>query len=124
MSTKDGLLREFATVLQLPEWFGHNWDALVDVLKDCWYDTPERRVLVFHRAQIIGSDDADAFAMFMSILRSVVSEARAIRRWPIHVTMLADDPEALASKIVHALEHDTLGAEYAVAARQDVLVSE
>mgnify|MGYP003296609880 CR=1 FL=1 len=31
---KAGVLDAFATGLELPGWFGHNWDALVDALRD------------------------------------------------------------------------------------------
>ena len=30
---KAGVLDAFAAALELPEWFGHNWDALLDALR-------------------------------------------------------------------------------------------
>lgn len=38
---KDDLLAALAIALKLPEWFGHNWDALVDCLCDLsWKPAP------------------------------------------------------------------------------------
>ena len=37
------MLEAFATDLDLPDWFGHNWDALLDALRDL--DVPRGRTL-------------------------------------------------------------------------------
>ena len=34
MQTAEGFLSELAAVLQFPVWFGENWDALEDILRD------------------------------------------------------------------------------------------
>jgi RNAse (barnase) inhibitor barstar len=124
MATKELMLDEFASVLRLPDWFGHNWDALIDVLRDCWFDTPELPVLVFHNADAIGSRGAKSWVMLMSIRRSVVTEVRKVRGAPIYVRMMGDDPLALSTKIVRSLEHDKFGERYTIPAQEDVRVSE
>jgi RNAse (barnase) inhibitor barstar len=34
MDDRAGLFAQFAAALEFPDWFGHNWDALVDCLRD------------------------------------------------------------------------------------------
>lgn len=43
---KAALLRALQTAFALPEWFGHNWDALADVLRDVRPAEGEPGVLV------------------------------------------------------------------------------
>ncbi|MFH8370679.1 barstar family protein [Streptomyces sp. NPDC018031] len=41
VSDKTGFLDRCARDLQLPDWFGHNWDALADALTDLtWWGAP------------------------------------------------------------------------------------
>jgi Barstar (barnase inhibitor) len=42
---KSAVLRAFHRDLDLPDWFGHNWDALVDALCD-WQSGAARRLIV------------------------------------------------------------------------------
>lgn len=43
---KATFLERCAVHLGLPEWFGHNWDALADSLQDtAWWDGDDSRVL-------------------------------------------------------------------------------
>ncbi|HEY8985902.1 MAG TPA: barstar family protein [Streptomyces sp.] len=43
VTDKAGLMDRFADGLNLPDWFGRNWDALADVLRDV---PEERRIVV------------------------------------------------------------------------------
>ena len=44
---KDDLLAALAVALKLPEWFGHNWDALIDCLCDLsWKPAPGYLVFI------------------------------------------------------------------------------
>jgi hypothetical protein len=96
------VLDEFGTMLRVSDWWGHNWDALNDVLRDFW--VAERpTVLTFRNAEAIGSNDEGVFGTLTSILRSVAWQSREVGRRSIHVTMLAEDREAFAEKIVGAL---------------------
>ena len=49
---KAGLLDAFARALSFPAWFGHNWDALDDALRDLsWWPAGERgRAIIVARA--------------------------------------------------------------------------
>jgi hypothetical protein len=44
---KAGLLKNMASALGFPDWFGHNWDALEDCLTDLsWRDAPGTVLLI------------------------------------------------------------------------------
>jgi RNAse (barnase) inhibitor barstar len=47
--TKAELFGAFQRDLSLPDWFGHNWDALVDALAD-WAESSTHRLLVIEDA--------------------------------------------------------------------------
>ena len=71
---KEGVLDAFATDLELPDWFGRNWDALVDALRDL--DAP-RGVpieLVWDRAAALRARDREAFDTVVEILEQVADE--------------------------------------------------
>jgi hypothetical protein len=54
---KQGLLDRFAQDLSFPDYFGRNWDALIDCLSDLsWVQAPE--VVIDHAAvpQLLSSD--------------------------------------------------------------------
>lgn len=51
ITTKGGLLERIAGVLQFPDWFGDNWDALEDCL------TEVHGCLLFYDYQAIAPDD-------------------------------------------------------------------
>ncbi|WP_328971341.1 barstar family protein [Streptomyces sp. NBC_00239] len=45
--TKAALMERCARALELPQWFGRNWDALADVLTDpSWFPAQDARVLL------------------------------------------------------------------------------
>lgn len=51
-ATKPALLRELQRQLDLPAWFGHNWDAVVDVLRE---RSGDGVALVVDRAEHLGA---------------------------------------------------------------------
>ncbi|MGH9120384.1 MAG: barstar family protein [Acidimicrobiales bacterium] len=61
MSTRRDLFREFQRALELPDYFGRNWDALDECLADLdWLDgksnsVPQGYVLVVEESQTSGS---------------------------------------------------------------------
>ena len=66
--TKEMLLRELAKVMCLPDYFGHNWDALSDILTDAdFFDVPGVLVLVRNEAAFSKAQPAD-FTVFYEIL--------------------------------------------------------
>lgn len=74
--TKPMLFREWASALQFPEYFGHNWDALEECMSDLEWLPALAYVIVVTEGDSILSEDTDkanAFATLMSILRDVAA---------------------------------------------------
>lgn len=62
---KAQLLKNIASALNFPDWFGHNWDALEDCLTDLsWRDAPGYVLL------IDGPRAGDDLGVLVDILRS------------------------------------------------------
>jgi RNAse (barnase) inhibitor barstar len=66
--TTAGLFAEFAEVLEFPDYFGHNWDALEECLADLEWLPAKGYVLVFMDSELILPDDEEEFATFLEIL--------------------------------------------------------
>lgn len=66
--SKAALLTAIAESLRFPEWFGHNFDALVDLLGDEDY-VPSHTVMLWRGWAALAEADPDAFAVFLDVLR-------------------------------------------------------
>lgn len=62
---KAALMRNIATALRFPEWFGANWDALEDCLSDLSWLPANEYVLVFEDAK-----PGDDLGVLIDVLRS------------------------------------------------------
>ena len=71
---KAGVLDAFATDLGLPDWFGRNWDALVDALRDLDARRGVPIELVWDHAAALRERDRDAFDTVVEILEQVADE--------------------------------------------------
>jgi RNAse (barnase) inhibitor barstar len=71
---KEAILDAFADALDLPDWFGHNWDALVDALRGL--DGREGRPIeiVWDRVRPLRADDRETYAIVLDILEQVADE--------------------------------------------------
>jgi RNAse (barnase) inhibitor barstar len=70
---KGEFLAALAQVLGAPDWFGHNWDALADVLGDLsWSPSPGYVLVLCSRDAKLSLNDAD-FEIVMNILADTVS---------------------------------------------------
>jgi len=92
VNSKDELLRELSNELSFPDYFGHNWDALLECLNDFhWIDAHEI-VLIHSSIPDIGSAD---LKIYLDILSGSVG------RWkddPMHrltVIFREDDKEVI-----------------------------
>jgi RNAse (barnase) inhibitor barstar len=65
---KDKLLRRLATSLQLPDSFGHNWDALADCLRDLEWLAGWGHVLLFEHVDELRQTAADDYDTLLGIL--------------------------------------------------------
>jgi RNAse (barnase) inhibitor barstar len=66
--TSTGLFAEFARVLDFPDYFGHNWDALEECLADLEWLPAKGYILLLTDAEQILPDDEEDFATFLEIL--------------------------------------------------------
>lgn len=75
---KDALLQRLADALALPEWFGHNWDALDEALDDLPAWRPAAgHALFLHGTAALEANPASGFAVLLEILGDAVRSRRA-----------------------------------------------
>lgn len=66
--TRAGLLAEFARVLDFPDYFGHNWDALEECLADLEWLPAKGYVLLLTEAELVLPEDEEDYATFLEVL--------------------------------------------------------
>ena len=70
VSSKSELLNTFASVLRFPDYFGHNWDALEECLRDFhWLNA--YRIVIVHEAFPLSLRNSD-LRIYLSILESCI----------------------------------------------------
>jgi hypothetical protein len=62
--TRAALFEEVARVLRFPEYFGRNWDALTDSLRD----TGIGALIVAHAEELLSAEPPDQFATLLAVL--------------------------------------------------------
>ncbi|WP_189715732.1 barstar family protein [Streptomyces phaeofaciens] len=75
MADVDGVFQQFWDGLRLPDYFGWNWDAFSDCLRDLGWLEADHHVLVVEHAQAVLADDAEEREQFWGIV------LQAGRRW-------------------------------------------
>lgn len=58
-----------ARALHFPEWYGKNWDALLDCLTDMSWNEADGYLIIFQRAEVLAGAEAQGFATFIEVLR-------------------------------------------------------
>lgn len=91
---KQSFLREAATAMSFPSYFGKNWDALEDSINDLGWAQADGYVLVWEDAQNLAAQDPDSYKMALDIL------ARAVKNWgkfkiPFYVLLKPPAPTAI-----------------------------
>lgn len=72
-TTKAELLTRIAHALHFPDWFGHNWDALADCLRDLsWLPGTGWRI-EFNNVEALSSAEPETFATLLDILAEAAS---------------------------------------------------
>ncbi len=66
--TSAGLFAEFARVLDFPDYFGHNWDALEECLADLEWLPARGYVLLLTEAEQVLPDDEEDYATFLEVM--------------------------------------------------------
>jgi len=80
---RDGVLNAFAQGLDLPDWFGRNWDALLDALRDLDGPRGVPIELVWDHAAHLREHDRQTYETVVEILEQVADE-----RDDLHVTVV------------------------------------
>ena len=65
---RDDFLRAVAAALKFPDWFGGNWDALADCLRDLSWLPAAGWLLVFERSKHFASGHRHEFDLAMEVL--------------------------------------------------------
>lgn len=71
---KRSVLGAFAEALDLPDWFGYNWDALVDALRELGNDDARRIELVWDHVHALREAEPETYATVVDILEQVADE--------------------------------------------------
>jgi RNAse (barnase) inhibitor barstar len=71
---KAEILDAFAEALRLPDWFGRNWDALVDALRDLDGRGGRPVEIVWDQVRSVREQDRDTYATVLDILEQVADE--------------------------------------------------
>ena len=99
-ATPAHLFAEFSQVLEFPDYFGHNWDALEECLADLEWLPAKGYILLITEAGHVLPDDEEEFETFLEILRDAgeawgngqagMSTPRAT---PFHVLFVVSEQE-------------------------------
>ena len=75
MMRQDDLFSEVSSALQFPWYFGENWDALDECMKDLdWFPTPNGIYVVITDAKMVLRDDGQDLEVFVDCLNSMIDE--------------------------------------------------
>ncbi|AGL14312.1 barstar family protein [Actinoplanes sp. N902-109] len=88
---------EFADALLVPRYFGWNWDALSDCLRDLnWLPAEQYLVVVENAARLLSDNLADRHTLFRMLDRAVRHWASSLGKKPVafKVLLVCDDDQA------------------------------
>lgn len=87
---KNSLLRFFGRSLHFPEWFGENWDALIDCLTDLSWEEADGYVLILQRTDVLREIDPPTIDTFYEVLRDAAATWRDMGV-PMWVLIISED---------------------------------
>ena len=70
---KPSFLRKIATVMQFPDYFGQNWDALDECITDLDWFSAERYVLIYAQPDVFAKAAPQEWEIAYEILQSAVT---------------------------------------------------
>ncbi|WP_214325704.1 barstar family protein [Nonomuraea sediminis] len=84
--TRAAFFEEVARVLRLPDYFGRNWDALTDSLRD----TGPVALVVDHAEELLSAEPPDQFASLLAVLADAARTGLTLtlRTDPAHEALL------------------------------------
>lgn len=74
--TKSALLQRLASALQLPEWFGHNWDALEECLADLPQATGHGVIVELRQLNRLAAHDPDSVRTLLDVFEEAAGDWR------------------------------------------------
>ena len=77
VADKGALLERISAVLEFPAWFGRNWDALLDCLRDLSWSKARGHVLLFENAERLSAGDRETL---LEVLGEAASSWRGTDR--------------------------------------------
>lgn len=84
LRTKRAVLGVFRKEFQLPEYFGWNWDALLDGLRDLPDQGPYGSITLIHDGLPFGPDSTRSRRTYLELLHALVAESEVGGlRWTI-----------------------------------------
>lgn len=88
---KAGLLQSVGDALAFPDWYGHNWDALLDCLADLSWQPADGYVVILEHCDGIHGDAEVDFVAALQVFEAAANEWReqGIAFW-CFVDMMAD----------------------------------
>jgi RNAse (barnase) inhibitor barstar len=98
--SRPGLFAEWAEALSFPDHFGHNWDALADVLRDRVADQG-LTIVVDNAEQLLGDEPPGQLATFLAVLGDVARDDPATLCVILRAGTVAEDD--LRDRITAAL---------------------
>jgi RNAse (barnase) inhibitor barstar len=88
--TKESLLDKLANAFEFPNYFGRNWDATHDCLKDLSWLPKERYILVVNNASQLLSDNQELIGNLIEIWLSS-AELWSKEQKPFHLVFVIGD---------------------------------
>lgn len=73
IDSKAALLGALAQALDFPDWVGHNWDALLDALRESWAPAQRGYLLIWEGAGRLARAEPETFATALAVLRDAVA---------------------------------------------------
>jgi hypothetical protein len=105
LGTKAELLEALRLALSLPDYFGRNWDALDEVLRDLEW-IRERNVILVHSDLPLQRGDEKHLETYLSVLSGAI---RAWRERPGAHTLRVSFPSATRAEVATALLRSARG---------------
>lgn len=90
--SKSHLLDLIASTMAFPEYFGRNWDALLDLMSDLSWWPASGYVLIIDGARQFNDVATSDFSTFLEVVVDAVERMRA-NRIPLHVVLVGDAPK-------------------------------
>jgi len=108
ISSKEDLLEELKNKLQFPEYFGFNWDALFDCLKDL--DWIKKKKVVIAHNDLPKLDNKDLM-IYIGILEDAIRSWSNDRRHSLDVVFPKSEEKQLRKLLSKIAEETVFGSE-------------